>query len=63
MKIIVKDMHCINCVKRIQTALSNESIEASVNLEDKSIVYQDENATKKILAAIEELGFSGKLKK
>lgn len=54
----VPDMHCVNCVKRIQTALTNEGIKFEISLEHHTVsVEGDEQTIQKACALMDDLGF------
>ena len=61
MKILVEDMHCEHCVKRINNALENASIKFTVSLEEKTVTIDGcENCLKTAISEIEDLGFTPK---
>ena len=56
--ISVPDMHCENCVKRINNALNETGIKFSVNLETKTVEVDGcEHCLKTALQELEDLGF------
>lgn len=58
-KIIVPDMHCENCVKRINNALSETGIKFSVELETKTVTVDGcEHCLKTAVTELEDLGFT-----
>ena len=63
MKVIrVADMHCEKCVERITKLLSEEGLDFSVCLEDKTVtIHGCEHCVKTALEALEDLGFEGEL--
>ena len=61
MKILVEDMHCEHCVKRINNALENAGIKFTVSLEEKTVTIDGcEKCLKTAIAEIEDLGFTPK---
>lgn len=55
----VPDMHCEMCVKRITNAFTEAKLNFSVSLENKTVsIDGDENAVKKALSELDDLGFS-----
>ncbi|MBQ8203168.1 MAG: heavy-metal-associated domain-containing protein [Clostridia bacterium] len=58
-KIYVPDMHCENCVRRIDNALKEIKITATVNLETKTVTVSGcEHCYKKAFDEIYDLGFT-----
>lgn len=58
-KINVPDMHCENCVKRINNALNETGIKFAVDLETKTVTVDGcEHCLKTALTELEDLGFS-----
>ncbi len=58
-KISVSDMHCENCVKRIDKALTQAELKFSVSLEEKTVTIDGcEHCLNIALAEIEDLGFT-----
>lgn len=58
-KIKVNDMHCENCVKRINNALNETGIKFEVNLEAKTVTVDGcEHCLKTALSELEDLGFT-----
>ncbi len=58
-KISVPDMHCENCVKRINTALEETGIKFSVDLESKTVSVDGcEHCLSTALGELEDLGFT-----
>ena len=58
-KISVPDMHCENCVKRINNALSETGIKFTVELENKTVTVNGcEHCLKTALGELEDLGFT-----
>lgn len=56
----VADMHCEKCVSRIKNLLTEEGLEFSVNLEDKTVTINGcEHCLKRALEALDDLGFEG----
>lgn len=54
----VEGMMCEGCVKRVTEGLKEAGIAAEVSLEDKTVSFEgDENAVKKAVSEIEDLGF------
>ena len=57
-KINVPDMHCENCVKRINNALQEAGIKFSVSLEEKTVTVDGcEHCLSTALSELEDLGF------
>ena len=52
----VPEMHCENCVKRINNALNALGVEFSVSLADKTVTAAGDKAA--IVEALDDLGFS-----
>ena len=60
-KILVSDMHCENCVKRIKNALTETEIDFTVDLFSKTITLNGcEHCLSTIIAKLEDLGFTPK---
>ena len=58
-KINVPDMHCENCVKRINNALEEAGIKFSVSLEEKTVTVDGcEHCLSTALTELEDLGFT-----
>ena len=58
-KINVPDMHCENCVKRINNALNETGIKFSVDLESKAVTVDGcDHCLKTALSELEDLGFT-----
>lgn len=58
-KINVPDMHCENCVKRINNALQEAGIKFSVSLEEKTVTVDGcEHCLSTALSELEDLGFT-----
>lgn len=58
-KISVPDMHCENCVKRINNALTDAKLNFSVSLEEKTVTIEGcEHCLATALTEIEDLGFT-----
>ena len=57
--ILVPDMMCENCVKRINTALTDAQLKFSVSLETKSVTIDGcEHCLKTAVEELEDLGFT-----
>lgn len=55
-KVHVPDMSCSHCEARISKALSEANIEATVDLANKTVIYQgDDNLVKEV---IEDAGYT-----
>lgn len=58
-KISVPDMHCENCVKRINNALKETGIKYSVDLASKTVTVDGcEHCLQTALTELEDLGFT-----
>ena len=58
-KILVPDMHCENCVKRINNGLNETGIKFSVDLSSKTVEVDGcEHCLKTALSELEDLGFT-----
>lgn len=58
-KILVPDMHCEACVKRINNALTDAGIKFTVSLEEKIVTVDGcEHCLKTALTELEDLGFT-----
>lgn len=58
-KIGVPDMHCENCVKRINNALNETGIKFEVDLESRTVTVDGcEHCLKTALSELEDLGFT-----
>ena len=58
----VADMHCEKCVARITKLLTEEGLDFSVSLEDKTVTVNGcEHCVKTALEALDDLGFEGKI--
>ena len=56
----VEDMHCQKCVERITKLLTEEGLDFSVNLEEKTVAINGcEHCVKTALEALDDLGFEG----
>lgn len=56
----VADMHCEKCVARITKLLTEEGLDFSVSLEDKSVTINGcQHCVKTALEALDDLGFEG----
>ena len=56
----VADMHCEKCVARITKLLTEEGLDFSVSLEDKTVTVNGcEHCVKTALEALDDLGFAG----
>lgn len=59
-KIIIKDMMCQNCVRRVNAALEEiGATNININLEEKIATF-DNVKKKEAVKAIKEIGFSAK---
>lgn len=52
-----EDMHCNNCVKRINEALDKESIKHETNLDNKTVAIEDDSLAPKAVEILDDLGF------
>jgi len=52
----VPEMHCENCVKRINNALGALGVKFSVSLENKTVSAEGDKAA--VVSALDDLGFS-----
>lgn len=58
-KISVPDMHCENCVKRINNALTEAKLNFTVSLEEKTVIIDGcEHCLATALTELEDLGFT-----
>ncbi len=58
----VADMHCEKCVERITKLLTEEGLDFSVNLADKTVTINGcQHCLKTALEALEDLGFEGEV--
>lgn len=58
-KISVPDMHCENCVKRIDNALKETGIKYSISLEEKTVIIDGcDHCLKTAIGELEDLGFT-----
>jgi copper chaperone CopZ len=56
----VADMHCEKCVARITNLLTEEGLDFSVSLENKTVTINGcEHCVKTALEALDDLGFEG----
>ena len=56
----VADMHCEKCVARITKLLTEEGLDFSVSLENKTVTVNGcEHCVKTALEALDDLGFEG----
>jgi len=61
--ILVPDMMCENCVKRITNALTEAQLKFTVNLENKSVSIDGcEHCLKTAVEELEDLGFTPEVK-
>ncbi len=57
--ILVPDMHCMHCVKRIESAMEELGVKAQINLEDTTVVLEgDALSVKTAIDEIYDLGFT-----
>ena len=58
-KILVSDIHCENCVKRIDNALKSTGIKYTVNLTEKTVTVDGcDHCLKTAINELEDLGFT-----
>ena len=58
-KILVEDMHCESCVKRIDNALKETGIKFEVDLQSKTVLVDGcEHCLKTAISELEDLGFA-----
>ena len=58
-KISVPDMHCENCVKRINNALNEAKLNFSVSLEEKTVTVSGcKHCLATAVTELEDLGFT-----
>lgn len=56
----VEDMHCEKCVERITKLLTEENLDFSVSLADKTVAINGcDHCVKTALEALDDLGFEG----
>ena len=56
----VADMHCEKCVERITKIMTEEGLDFSVSLEEKTVTINGcQHCVKTALAALDDLGFEG----
>lgn len=56
----VTDMHCEKCVERITKLLTEEGLDFSVSLSDKTVTINGcQHCVKTALEALDDLGFEG----
>lgn len=56
----VEDMHCEKCVARITKIMTEEGLDFSVNLAEKTVAINGcEHCVKTALEALDDLGFEG----
>ena len=61
-KILVPDMHCENCVKRINNALGESGIKFSVNLDTKTVEVDGcEHCLETAISELNDLGFTSNI--
>jgi len=61
--ILVPDMMCENCVKRITNALTEAQLKFTVNLESKSVSIDGcQHCLKTAVEELEDLGFTPEVK-
>lgn len=56
----VEEMHCVNCVNRISSALKAEGIKFEIELEEK-IVRIDPEKVELVTELLDDLGFTATL--
>ncbi len=56
-KILVKDMQCVHCQSKIQNGLSQNGVNADVNLNEKSVLIEEEDY-ELAKSVIENLGYT-----
>lgn len=55
-----EDIHCEKCVERITKAMTEEGLDFSVSLADKTVtVNGEEDCVKTALEILDDLGFEG----
>lgn len=58
-KILVPDMHCEACVRRITKALDSAGLKFTISLENKTVTVDGcEHCLKTALSELEDLGFT-----
>ena len=58
----VADMHCEKCVARITKLLTEEGLDFSVSLEEKTVTINGcQHCVKTALEALDDLGFDGEV--
>lgn len=58
----VEDMHCEKCVERITKLLTEERLDFSVNLAEKTVTINGcQHCVKTALDALDDLGFEGRV--
>ena len=58
----VADMHCEKCVARITKLLTEEGLDFSVSLENKTVTINGcQHCVKTALEALDDLGFDGEV--
>lgn len=61
--IVVPDMMCENCVRRITEALSGAKLDFSVNLAEKTVTIDgDDDRVQAAVAELEDLGFTPEIR-
>lgn len=59
-KITVKDMHCMSCVKTIQTKLAKSNIDAKINLMNHEVLVPSKDKETAV-SLIKEAGYTPEL--
>lgn len=58
----VEDMHCEKCVERITKIMTEEGLDFSVSLTDKTVTINGcEHCVKTAMEVLDDLGFEGEL--
>ena len=61
MKVLSVDMKCQMCVKRVTKALTDQNLDFSVSLEDKTVtVNGTDEGVQKAVKALDAIGFEAK---
>ena len=55
----VPDMHCPNCVKRIQKSFDGEGLKCTIDLDKRTVTVEDGEVTAAI-ELLDDLGFEAK---
>lgn len=60
--LLVPDMHCEHCVKRIGETLDAVNIAHTISLEEKTVAIEDDAAVETAISELDDIGFEATVK-